>query len=119
MYSIGTRVLLAALGLSTAWTSAFPHSQRSSDAIPQSVQIEVVHEFSTDYNIENLAVRQSGEVLATVATYPELYQVNPFTGETVLAATIPGVNGTLDVVEVEKDVFYVERFTLGGTSSLT
>ena len=106
MYPTSTRFLLA-LSLSTAFTSAVPHSRSSSDA-SQSVQVQVVHEFSPGYSLENLAVRQSGEILATVANHPQLYQVNPFTGETVLAATIPGVTSTLDVVELEKDVFYTD-----------
>ena len=108
MYPSRAQALIAVLSLSNALTSAFPHSQRSFDATSQSVQVQVVHEFSTDYSLENLAVRKSGEILATVANHPELYQINPFTGETVLAASIPGVTGTLDVVELEKDVFYTD-----------
>ena len=101
-----------ALSLFAASTAAFPHPQASPNAAPQSVQVQTIHEFPTDYSIENLAVRQSGEILATVANHPEIYQVNPVTKETVLAATIPGVNGTLDVVEVEKDIFYTDAGNL-------
>ena len=116
MLTFNYQSLLAFSSLFIPLITAYPNPQASPNALPQSAQIQTIYDFGSNYNIENLAQRQSGELLVTVSNLPEIYQVNPFTNETVLVATIPGVVGALDIVEVEKDVFYTDA---GNTSSVT
>jgi len=56
-----------------------------------------------------LAVRQNGQILVTVLSAPELYQVDPFHTDSppTLIHRIPGVLGLLGIVELQNDVFYV------------
>ena len=108
MFLNNPRALTLLFTLLAASTKAFPYPLASPGLDLQSIQVQTVHQFPSDYDIENLAVRQSGEVLVTVSNRPELYQVNPSTGEAVLVATIPAILGTIDVVELEKDVFYTD-----------
>ena len=108
MLPISASALASFVTLLVVSTSALPSPLAAPEINPQSIRIQTIHEFPSNYDIENLAVRQSGEILVTVSDHPELYQVNPFTGETVLVATIPAVLGTIDIVELEKDVFYTD-----------
>ena len=107
MLPISSRALALLVILFAVLTRALSCPRATADLVPQNVDVQTIHEFPPDYDIENLAVRQSGEILVTVSTQPKLFQVNPFTGETVLVATTPAVLGTIDVVELETDVFYM------------
>jgi hypothetical protein len=56
-----------------------------------------------------LAIRQNGQILVTVLSAPELYQVDPFRTDSppILIHRIPGATGLLGIVELQHDVFYV------------
>lgn len=70
--------------------------------------VTVVHTFPLGTWIENLAVRKNGLILATPASSPQLYQVDP-EDEAVadLVSTIPGHLSLSGITEVEPDVFYI------------
>ncbi|KAL1740334.1 hypothetical protein HDZ31DRAFT_47702, partial [Schizophyllum fasciatum] len=60
-------------------------------------------------SVENLAVRHTGHVLASVDSAPELYQIDPFTAEpkAALVHEFEGYGGLLGIVELDEDQFYV------------
>src|ERR1700723_3712619 len=68
-----------------------------------------MYQFPNETWVENLAVRQNGQILVTVHTAPELYLVDPFHANSspVLVHRIPDVIGLLGIVEVQHDMFYV------------
>ncbi|RFU30697.1 hypothetical protein B7463_g5671, partial [Scytalidium lignicola] len=66
----------------------------------------------TDLNhflVENLAVRQNGQVLVTTsAPAATLWQVDPTSDRNAtLALSFPGVSGSYGITELQPDVFYV------------
>ncbi|KAL1759046.1 hypothetical protein FB107DRAFT_246514 [Schizophyllum commune] len=70
--------------------------------------IHEVYAFPVNTSVENLAVRRSGEVLATVDSAPELWHIKPFSSEEpTLVYNFPGYESLLGIVEVEDDQFYV------------
>lgn len=57
---------------------------------------------------ENLAVRSNGQLLVTVLTTPELYQIDPLgSHQTQLIQKFPVAGGLLGITEVESDVFAI------------
>ncbi|KAF4624003.1 hypothetical protein G7Y89_g14172 [Cudoniella acicularis] len=65
--------------------------------------------------LENIAVRQNGNLLLDVISAPEVRQLNPFNPtEALLVHSFPGVQGMFGIVEFEPDVFAV----IGGNFSL-
>ena len=68
-----------------------------------------IHQFPNETWVENLTVRQNGQILVTVLSAPELYQVDPFRTNTpaALIHQFPGATGLLGIVELQQDVFYV------------
>jgi hypothetical protein len=56
-----------------------------------------------------LAIRQNGQILVTILSAPELYQVDPFHTDNppTLIHHIPGAMSLLGIVELQQDVFYV------------
>jgi hypothetical protein len=68
-----------------------------------------IHQFPNKTWVENLAIRHNGQILVTVLSAPELYQVDPFRTDSppILIHRIPGVMGLLGIVELQHDVFYV------------
>ena len=68
-----------------------------------------IHQFPNNTWVENMAVRQSGQILVTVLSAPELYQVDPFhtNSPPTLIHRFPGALGLLGIVELQHDVFYV------------
>ena len=77
----------------------------SSTAGPLSKRL--VHQFPNGTWIENLVIRPNGFILATQATAPNLYVVNPFTGAADLLYTFPDAEGLSGITQVGEDVFYV------------
>ena len=83
---------------------------RSTDVVLRNVT-----QFPNGTWLENLAVRSNGQLLVTVFSAPELYQVDPNGGkQPQLIHQFPGVLGLAGIAEVEKDVFAVA----GGNLSL-
>jgi len=68
-----------------------------------------IHQFPNGTWVENLAIRQNGQILVTVLSAPELYQVDPFHTDSppTLIHRFPRVMGLLGIVELQHDVFYV------------
>jgi hypothetical protein len=82
--------------------------------------IRDVWQFPNNTWPENLAVRASGQLLVTLLSIPELYQVDP-TGaqQAQLIYHFPNATGLTGITEVEKDVFVVisGNFSLATFSS--
>ena len=83
----------------------FRHSQTTLPAIRQLAQ------FPNATWIENLAVRSNGQILVTLLTSPDLFQINPFdpTCPPQLVAQFPSALGTLGIAEIEEDVFAIAK----------
>jgi hypothetical protein len=73
--------------------------------------IQTVHEFANETWVENIAVRPSGELLVTIITSPDLYQIDPqdpfFPAPARLVHSFPYAVGTLGIAEIQADVFAV------------
>ncbi|KAH8817460.1 hypothetical protein F5884DRAFT_694806 [Xylogone sp. PMI_703] len=61
------------------------------------------------FQVENLAVRQNGQVLVTTsAPAATLWQIDPTSNRNAtLALSLPGVSGSYGITELQPDVFYV------------
>lgn len=80
-------------------------SPRHKPKLPLSV--EVIYEFPPGTFLENIAVRRNGQILTTVATAPEIYQVDPSgKRDPILLYSFPATTVT-GIVELQPDVFYV------------
>jgi hypothetical protein len=68
-----------------------------------------IHQFPNATFVENLAIRQNGQIIVTVLTAPELYQVDPVQTENspALIHRIPDAIGLLGIIELQQDIFYV------------
>lgn len=73
----------------------------------------VVHEFPDPTWVENIAVRQSGELLVTILTQPYLYLIDPLQAianpgqEPTLVHSFEPFSSLLGISETERDQFYV------------
>ena len=75
---------------------------------PPKSHIQTIYEFPNETWVENIAVRSSGQLLVTLITTPDLYQVNPFSSEpATLVHTFPHATGTLGIAEIQPDVFAI------------
>ncbi|KAI9807154.1 MAG: hypothetical protein M1825_005872 [Sarcosagium campestre] len=96
--------------------SELTHDEGSPDLHP----VSTVHAFPEGYFLENLAVRSNGDILVTVFSHNELYNISPTKGPdspTTLVHTFAGaVSG---IVEVGTDTFYVSSGTLGSPGSFS
>lgn len=64
---------------------------------------------------ENIKVRSSGEILVTLDTAPELYQINPFRNQTGgIAYRFEGYTSLFGIVEGTADIFYVIASNFSG-----
>lgn len=69
--------------------------------------VEVIYDFPPGIWAENLAVRRNGQILVSVATAPQIYQVDPLKRRpAILLYTFPAFSVT-GIAELEADVFYV------------
>ncbi|KAL9122897.1 MAG: hypothetical protein Q9187_000548 [Circinaria calcarea] len=82
--------------------------QATTGASTANLPVGVIYEFPKDTWVENLAVRPSGEVLVTLLTSPDVYQVDPAGASAAIQVyRFPGHLGCLGIVEGAPDVFYV------------
>ncbi|KAG0649474.1 hypothetical protein D0Z07_4292 [Hyphodiscus hymeniophilus] len=80
----------------------------STVAPPSSNSIQTLWQFPNNTWAENLAVRSNGDLLVTLLSAPQVYQVNPRQPKTpALVHTFPNATGALGIVEYEQDVFAV------------
>ncbi|KAJ3873223.1 hypothetical protein F5051DRAFT_432365 [Lentinula edodes] len=85
----------------------------------RSVVVETIHRFTPNLNIslENLAVRQTGEIIVTFDSEPTIYQIEPeVNGTGTFIYTFEGYTDLHGIVEVQPDQFYV---TAGNLSLVT
>ena len=82
---------------------------RSSPALSQNpATATTVWEFSNHTWVENLAVRSNGQILTTLGTTPELYQVDPnHQLNATLVHSFPNAISCLGITETTSDVFYI------------
>lgn len=87
-----------------ATTSAF----LSSASAISPLQPEIVAEFPPGFFLENLAVRRNGQILATVASTAQVYQIDPCKTKRVplLIYSFPA-DRVAGIAELEPDIFYV------------
>jgi hypothetical protein len=70
--------------------------------------VSSVHTFRLGTWIENLAVRSNGQILASSASAPQVWQVDPDKpGTADLVAMLPNHLASSGLTEVEADVFYI------------
>ncbi|KAH7071823.1 hypothetical protein BKA63DRAFT_577351 [Paraphoma chrysanthemicola] len=106
---VGLALLLRALPVSS-YSTLLPQQQGSYNS-------EIVYEFPNPTWLENIAVRQNGQVLVTTISAPTLLQVDPSQQrKSAVVARIPNATGVLGIVELEKDVFYISA---GDMSNVT
>ena len=100
----GSTLLLLHL-LSSTFASVI-RTRTPQQALP--LPVHVVHEFPKGTWVENLAVRQNDQILATILTAPEIYQVDPLgIVSPILVHTFTSTTGVTGIVETEPDIFYV------------
>ncbi|KAL9615817.1 MAG: hypothetical protein Q9160_009239 [Pyrenula sp. 1 TL-2023] len=72
------------------------------------VNVTNVWTFPNGTWVENLAVRSNGQILATLLTSPQVYQIDPNNKTpTALVHTFHSFRGALGIIEQEPDIFYV------------
>ncbi|KAL8669688.1 MAG: hypothetical protein Q9168_005730 [Polycauliona sp. 1 TL-2023] len=107
---------LAAWSSATAWlcvtgTGALPTAGAAAvataDQGSRAQAVDVVHQFPNNTWLENLAVRSNGQVLVTVLTTPDLYQVNPSNGKATLIHRFTNHLSLFGIAELGNDIFYV------------
>lgn len=95
------------------WSSPFLSiaTLATASIIPRSADyppLRDVWQFPNETWIENIAIRSNGQLLVTLLSTPELYQVNPTgTQEPTLVYRFPEALGLLGIAELESDVFGV------------
>jgi len=85
---------------------------------PSDLLIRPLCQFPNLTWIENIAVRSNGQLLVTLFSSPDLYQIDPSQQHPVpqLVAQFPQALGILGITEIEEDVFAI---TKGNFSSVT
>ena len=77
-------------------------------ASPPHPTVTDVWNFSPGTWVENLAVRSNGQILVTLASTPEIYQVDPTLKQpATLVHAFPGYLACLGITELQQDLFYV------------
>ncbi|KAL9118931.1 MAG: hypothetical protein Q9187_004513 [Circinaria calcarea] len=87
-----------------------PFSLSSPLLSPLPLTTTTIHQFPLATWAENLAVRSNGQILTTLLSAPELYQIDPFSSApdaAVLVHRFPNASGLLGIAEGQPDVFYV------------
>ncbi|MCJ1395533.1 hypothetical protein MMC18_008419 [Xylographa bjoerkii] len=79
----------------------------------------VIWTFENETWIENLAVRQNGEVLCTSLSRAALYLVNPFEHIASLVHQFEPTEGLLGISEIENDVFVVASANVSLATSVS
>lgn len=89
------------------------HDEGAVDLLP----VDTVHAFPVNYFVENIAVRESGQVLVTVHNTGELIQVDPGSHKYPPSVVHRFAAGVCGIVEVDNDVFYISSGTIGEKGS--
>lgn len=85
----------------------------------QLYRTKTVYEWPDGTWVENLAIMRDGSILATLLNVPQLWHVNPFTGEATLVKEIGGYAGLLGITETRPGqfAFIAGNFSLQTVSS--
>ena len=71
--------------------------------------------FPAGSSVENIRVRVSGQILVTLSTVPELYQIDPFGNQTGgIVRSFGGYTSLFGIAELETDVFYIIASNFSG-----
>ncbi|KAK4498407.1 hypothetical protein PRZ48_011065 [Zasmidium cellare] len=99
--------------LFTGSTFANPIFPRQSNITTDILPTAVVQAFPPGTWIENIAIRQNGQILVTETTQPRMYQIDPFgVQQTVLVHEFNDTASVTGIVEADPDVFYVSTANL-------
>ncbi|KAI4120609.1 MAG: hypothetical protein LQ338_006885, partial [Usnochroma carphineum] len=75
---------------------------------PLPLPVHIIHEFPKGTWVENLALRPSNQILTTLVTSPDLYQIDPLSlRPPILIHSFQGYTSLTGIVEVDPDVFYI------------
>lgn len=91
------KLLFAVVIVATAQSLPFPNDSAAG----------IVWTFDNETWIENLAVRENGEILCTSLNRAALYLVNPFEHVASVVHQFEPTDGLLGIAEVQTDVFVV------------
>ncbi|KAK4977754.1 hypothetical protein LTR42_002127 [Elasticomyces elasticus] len=100
-FKIFTSLACAAQFLVPALAAPFSHSGSGN------ATIETVYQFPNESWVENIAVRGNGNVLVTLITSPEVWEVDPTTHTAELIYSFPDATAATGITEVTEDVFAV------------
>jgi len=78
-----------------------------SSPTPQHGIAETKHQFPNETWVENLAVRSNGNILVTLLSSPEVWQIDPVHGTAELVHHFPQALSVLGITELQPDVFIV------------
>ncbi|KAL6899911.1 hypothetical protein GGI43DRAFT_384086 [Trichoderma evansii] len=95
--------LYATLATFGSLASALP----TKDARNASKTLRDVIVFPNDTWIENIAVRSNGNLLVTLMSLPEVWEVEPISGSAELVYSFPNATVSLGIAEVGHDIFAV------------
>jgi len=94
--------------------ASFVYSASATIKLPR-FPLTVIHEFPSPSWIENIAIRENGDLLVTSLSSPSVFLVDRFSRQPpVLVTTIPQATGVAGIAELENDVFYVAAGNLTG-----
>ncbi len=79
--------------------------------------VGIIWTFPNETWIENVAVRQNGEILATSLSRDAIYLVNPFEHTEYTVYQFGASNGVLGITETEVDVFVFVTADVNVTTS--
>lgn len=98
------RTFISLLLALTPSISALPHPPA-----PSTGPTRTIYQFPNETWVENIAVRSSGQLLVTLITTPDIYQVDPFSPSpsATLVHSFPDSISILGIAEIQPDVFAV------------
>ncbi|KAI4089779.1 MAG: hypothetical protein LQ344_005144 [Seirophora lacunosa] len=98
---------LSSLLTQTHTSPTITHPRPSQRPLP--LPVHVIHEFPKGTWIENIAVRPNDQILVSLSTSPDLYQIDPvpYRRPPILVHSFAGYTSLTGIVEVDPDVFYV------------
>ncbi|PVH81776.1 hypothetical protein DL98DRAFT_514435 [Cadophora sp. DSE1049] len=113
----GTSLCLAAAIF--ALPSRASPSSMSKPNFPGNYPLTIVQDIPGPQNLENIAVRYTGDLLVTSTTSSSLFQVSPDQSKDhILIAEIPASTALTGITELEQDVFYVVSLNLTGVTAV-
>ena len=96
-------ILYTLISIVSSFAQSSPHFQRHR---PPAVRT-TVYEFPNETWIENFAVRENGNLLTTLITVSELWEIDLFTSKAELVHRFDSVTSVFGIAEVECDLFAV------------